>query len=94
MNRVRTSVEWGFRVVTQAWQCLNCLELEKVGLSPLEIRFRVAVLLTNIKTCVEGTNQIAAFFGCPPPSLERYLLRNPQSRPEEVRDEEWVFNTQ
>ena len=79
MNAVRTSVEWGFRVVNQAWQALSFLPLEKLGLSPLEKRFKVAVFLTNVKTCVERSNQISSFFGCVPPTLEEYLTRNKRS---------------
>jgi hypothetical protein len=78
MNSVRTSVEWGFRLVNQTWGALSYLTLEKLNLSPLETRFKFAVLLRNIKTCVEGTNQIAKYFECAPPTLEEYLQMNTQ----------------
>jgi hypothetical protein len=74
-NRVRVSVEWCFRIVTQQWGAINFRDLEKSGLSSLGYRFLAAVLLTNMRTCLNGMNQISTYFDCPPPSLLEYLSK-------------------
>ena len=74
-NRVRVTVEWGFRIVTQQWGAVNFKDLEKSGLSSLGYRFLAAILLTNMRTCLNGINQISTYFDCPPPSLVEYLSK-------------------
>lgn len=72
-NTPRTSVEWGFRSVTQMWRSLNMVEEQKVGRTAVGYQYLAACLLTNFLTCLDGTNQTAAYFNCPPPTLERYM---------------------
>ena len=42
-------------------------------LSPVGVQYKVATLLSNIHSRLNGGNEILQFFGCPPPSLEEYL---------------------
>ncbi len=72
MNRVRTSVEWGFQKVLQKWAGVNFYAKEKIYLNRPAKKYIVAVLLTNMHTCCEGS-QTSYFFNCRPPSLESYL---------------------
>lgn len=72
-NGVRVAVEWAFRIVTQQWAAINFKDLEKSGLSALGYRYLAAILLTNMRTCLNGMNQISTYFDCAPPSLVEYL---------------------
>lgn len=72
MNRVRTSVEWGFAKVTQKWAGVNFYAKEKIYLNRPAKKYIVAALLTNIHTCLESS-QTSSYFECRPPSLESYL---------------------
>jgi hypothetical protein len=72
MNRVRTSVEWGFAKVTQKWAGVNFYAKEKIYLNRPAKKYIVAALLTNLHTCLEGS-QSSLYFWCRPPSLESYL---------------------
>jgi nuclease HARBI1 len=80
MNRVRTSVEWGFNKVLEKWAGVNFYAKEKIYLNRPAKKYIVAVLLTNMHTCCEGS-QTSLFFKCRPPSLESYM-----STPARVRD--------
>jgi DDE superfamily endonuclease len=82
MNKVRTSVEWGFRVVNQTWASLSKGDAQKPGKSRLGANYLAAVILTNVRTCLNGMNQISAFFDCKPPTLPEYLSA---PRPDNVR---------
>jgi hypothetical protein len=72
MNRVRTSVEWGFAKVTQKWAGVNFYAKEKIYLNRPAKKYIVAALMTNIHTCLEGS-QSSFYFWCRPPSLDSYL---------------------
>jgi hypothetical protein len=80
MNRVRTSVEWGFNKVLETWAGVNFYAKEKLYLNRPAKKYIIAVLLTNMHTCCEGS-QTSFFFNCRPPSLESYM-----STPARVRD--------
>ena len=73
LNAMRVSNEWGFRMNVQHFSAVNFLELEKFGISPLGARYYSAVILHNIRTCVNGFNQTSIYFQCPPPSLAEFL---------------------
>lgn len=72
MSRVRESVEWGFKEVQAHFAFLNSKQQMKLMHCPINIFYRVCVLLTNCKNCLYR-NQASQFFGCRPPSLEIYL---------------------
>ena len=73
LNSMRVSNEWGFRLNVQHWSCMNFIELEKYGTSSLGSRYFCAVILNNLRTCVNGLNQVSLYFDCPPPTLPEYL---------------------
>ena len=73
MNSARTSVEWGFGIVGNDWQWVHIEDVQKVLLSPCGLYFKVATVLSNIKTCLNAGNLISDFFDCPPPFLDQYL---------------------
>jgi hypothetical protein len=73
MSRARITVEWGYSRVSSLWRHLNFKDNQKVFLSPIGAQYMVAVLLTNVVTCLDSGNQISDYFGVAPPSLEVYL---------------------
>lgn len=68
---VRVAVENVFGRVNQAFETTRILFLFNNTASP-DLLYKVAVLLTNFKTCLEG-NQVSVRFGVDPPTLEEYL---------------------
>ena len=46
---------------------------QKFLLSPVGVQYRVATLLSNWHSCLNGGNQIAQYFGLTTPTLEEYL---------------------
>lgn len=77
MNGVRTSVEWGFGIVGNDWQWVHIEDVQKVLLSPCGLYFKIASILSNLKTCLNAGNLISDYFGCPPPFLDQYLAMAP-----------------
>jgi hypothetical protein len=71
MSAVHESVEWEFADIIQLWASLNLVSMQKLFLNPIGIQFRVCTLLTNIHTCIYGS-QASHYFNCCPPSLDRY----------------------
>ena len=74
MSEVRVSVEHGFGKVMQNWSYIGFRNGLKIGLSPVGAYYMVSVLLTNIHTCLRGS-QTSAQFEINPPSLEEYFGR-------------------
>ena len=72
MSEVRVSVEHGFGKVMQNWSYIGFRNGLKIGLSPVGAYYMVSVLLTNIHTCLRGS-QTSAQFEINPPSLEEYF---------------------
>ena len=72
-SSVRVSVEHAIGGVTNTWQALDFLRQEKLGLSPLGTKYKVAVLLYNALNCVRGGSQVSRYFLVPPPTLEEWL---------------------
>ena len=73
MSAIRVTVEWLFGIIKQAWAFIDWNKKHKILLSPVAKNVKVAVLLTNCRTCIRGSNSISTFFDCPPPSLDEYL---------------------
>lgn len=46
--------------------------MQKVFLSVIGLKYRVAVILTNAHVCLYGS-QVSSYFEYEPPSLENYL---------------------
>jgi len=72
MTKARVSVEWGFGGVCNTFKYLDYRPQLKVGASPIGKEYRVAILLRNFKTCLEG-GQGCGFFQCFPPPLQEYV---------------------
>ena len=73
MSHCRVAVEWGFKEMTGKWAFVNMKPQQKFLLSPVGVQYRVATLLSNWHSYLNGGNQIAQYFGLTPPTLEEYL---------------------
>ncbi|ETV89801.1 hypothetical protein H310_15368, partial [Aphanomyces invadans] len=73
MSSVRVSVEWGFGVVRNLWTFVDYKNGQKLWLQAVGVQYAVAVILTNIHTCMKRGNQISSYFGVMPPTAEEYL---------------------
>ena len=74
MSAARVTVEWLFGIVLRDFAFLDFKANLKLWLSPIAIYYKVAVLLTNCLTCLNGGNQVSMLFGMSPPSIEEYLM--------------------
>lgn len=72
-NKCRVSVEHYFGAINRTFPAMKFTQNEKPQVSPIALKYLVAGLLTNFKTCMEGHNQISEMFACNPPSLDEYL---------------------
>lgn len=89
MSRVRESVEWIFKEVSQQFTYLDFARSHKILLSPCGLLYLVSVLLCNAHTILHRP-QIPQFFACQPPTLEEYFQGGP------IADEEmeqWCLNS-
>lgn len=73
MIRPRLAVEHGFMRVSQLFPFFQRASNLKVFQMPLGRMYAVAVFLSNIRTCIDGKNQISSYFNCDPPTLDDYL---------------------
>ena len=73
MSAVRISVENGFSRIRGLWRFLNNDDELMLLKMPLSTMYRVATLLTNVRTILDGGNQVSAMFDFTPPSLSDYL---------------------
>jgi len=72
MCAVRISVEWGFAKIKNLFRMLNHKKNLKALMSPVAVYFFVGLHLTNIHSCLYGS-EVASYFGVPPDKLEDYL---------------------
>ena len=74
MFRPRVAVEHGFMRVSQMFALFQRPTVLKLGQMALgQLYYAIAVLLTNIRTCLDNGNQISTYFECAPPNLEEFL---------------------
>jgi hypothetical protein len=73
LGAVHVTVEWFFGMVVNLWQSVAFRHNQRIYLDACGSQHRVAVLLTNVHTCLRGGNAIAQAFDLAPPSLEEYL---------------------
>lgn len=66
MSSMRQSVEHSFHLVQSNWAFITFKPNQKALLQPTGAYYALAVLFTNILTCVTGSNQISSFFGVTP----------------------------
>ncbi|RPB26674.1 hypothetical protein L211DRAFT_856099 [Terfezia boudieri ATCC MYA-4762] len=72
MSSLRIAVEHSFSKISALWPFVTHSRALKIDHSPVGGYYMIAVLLTNIHTCLRGS-QISTQFSCPPPSLAEYL---------------------
>lgn len=73
-SSVRIMVEWMFGRVTQLWRGMDFIPTERSLSSPLGSKYCVAVILTNIYTCMQQGNQSSKYFNnVRVPTLSEYL---------------------
>jgi hypothetical protein len=81
---IRVVVEHGFAIVINLWKHVDHKTNTRLFQSPIgcATAYRVAVFLTNCRTCVSGS-QVASQFGCFAPLLEDYVkgFVHPQGAP-------------
>ena len=58
MSSVRITVEWGFGMNVNLWGINNYKRGSKVMSSPVAALYIASTLLTNIRTCMNGGNQV------------------------------------
>lgn len=73
MNAARVAVEWSYKDVKQMWSSQDFKRMLKVRQAPVSLMYLGAALLWNIKVCMQHGGQVQQHFGCPPPTLDRYL---------------------
>ncbi len=72
MCTARQAVEWGFGNVVSLWSFLDFRKNLKSLHQQVAKMYLVAVLLTNVRTCMYG-NQVSFYFGLDPPCWEDYM---------------------
>ena len=73
MNSARQTVEWEFGQILSLWAYVDFKKQQKIFLQPVSIHYKVAALMTNLRTIVRKGNNISKFFGLKPPTLDQYL---------------------
>ena len=73
MSSSRVAVEWAFGRVVSLWASLDFTPQQRSGQSPLGAVYHVAVLLTNMRTILDGRNIISDKFHVPAPTMDAYL---------------------
>ena len=69
---LRIAVEHSFGKISALWLFVTHSRTLKIRHLPVADYYMIADLLTNIHTCLNGS-QIATQFACPPPSFAEYL---------------------
>ncbi len=73
MSTIRISVEWGFAALHRLFNRFRKPSSLQIYRSSVGQEFKVALFLLNVRTCLDGRNQICDYFKLAPPSLEEYL---------------------
>ena len=72
MVPIRLPVEWTFGKITQFFAFLDFSKNLKIGVQPVGLFYRVAVLMTNAHTTLYGSNT-GTYFGVDAPALDVYF---------------------
>ena len=72
MSGYRIAIEHSFGKVVNLWSFIAFKNGLQIGLSPVGAYYAIAVLLTNLHTCLYGS-QISLHFKVMPPSVDSYL---------------------
>ena len=73
MNRLRTSVEWGFKDIKKYFTHVDFTRKNIISNTPVGLHYIIAGLLWNFRACLYSS-QTSQFFDCKAPSLEEYLF--------------------
>lgn len=73
MSKIRVAIEWTFGEILMLHKFIDFKKGQKVGESPVEKHYVVAVLLANCHVCLYGTGTHNEYFRCDPPDLDDYL---------------------
>ena len=73
MSQLRVAVENGFGRVTQLWSFTDMKRIQRSLLQPTGAYYHVMVLFVNLRTCIDGGNQVSDTFGVHPPTINEYL---------------------
>jgi len=76
MAPLRIAAEWGFGKIVTLWPFLDYRKKHMILLSPVGLYFPVGNVLTNMHTCLYGSN-ISNAFDMEPPSLSAYMAGGP-----------------
>jgi len=72
----RLSVEHGFMRITKLFRMFQAPSILRSRSCPVALFYELAVLFTNLRTCLDGRNQISDYFACEPCSCEELLGLN------------------
>ena len=72
MSTVRICVEWVFGKITNLWPYIDDKKNQTLYKQPVAKQYLVCAFLTNVHTCLYGS-QTGKFFDLQPPTLEQYL---------------------
>ena len=73
MSKVRQSAEWTFGEISTIWAYVDMRRQQKIGLQPVGLYYRAAVLINNCRVCLLRGNE-TDYFQVAPPLLREYLL--------------------
>ena len=73
MSAVRDAVKWTYKDLKQMWSSQDFKGQLKIRKCLIALLYKAAGLLWNLKTCLHQGGQVATYFDCRPPTLERYL---------------------
>jgi hypothetical protein len=73
LSKVRIAVEHAFGRTQSLWTYTAVKQCLTLGNQAVASFYRVAILMTNLYTCMSGQSQSSVRFVCPPPTVEAYL---------------------
>jgi hypothetical protein len=73
LSGIRINVEHCFGRLTNLWSFTDMKRIQRTGLQPTAAYYFCMVLFTNLRTCMDGGNQITDAFGCNPPTPAEYI---------------------
>ena len=73
MSQLRVSVEHGYARLTNLWSFTDVKRQQRSLLQPCGAYYHAMVLFANLRTCMDGGNQISDTFVMTPPTMVEYL---------------------
>ena len=72
-SSVREAVEWNYKEIKVFFTSQDMKRKFKCREAPIALPYISSTLLVNFKTCLGHQRQVASYFQCKVPSLDRYL---------------------